>query len=233
LLCCGADRQSQLSISVRMQASCVARSAVVSHSIGKAYVRSSGSANKGLLDSCGPHAARRGAPSSRTRARGHPIGRHDDDNATFHRFRFSDIASACVLDDRSIALASETASSNRHIGLHALHADAKQAKAEQADWRRRRKLPTGPSSTGEGRECVYYVPARPRPLGEHGVEPHGLRFTRLFRASRIVAVRLSRVRHGPLGVDRYVCPGCGVSCGGWRTFFGPFLSLNKKKPLSQ
>ena len=38
----------------------------------------------------------------------------------------SDIASACGLDDRSISLASETTSGTRHIGLHMLHADAKQ-----------------------------------------------------------------------------------------------------------
>ena len=62
------------------------------------------------------------------------------------------------------------------------------SRAEAADWRRRRKSPTRPSSTGEGWDRVYYVPARPRPLGEHGGEPHGLRFTRTFRISRIAAV---------------------------------------------
>ena len=40
----------------------------------------------------------------------------------------SDIASACGLDDRSISLASETTSCTRHIGLHMLHADAKQGR---------------------------------------------------------------------------------------------------------
>ena len=40
----------------------------------------------------------------------------------------SDIASACGLDDRSISFASETTSGTRHIGLHMLHADAKQGR---------------------------------------------------------------------------------------------------------
>ena len=61
------------------------------------------------------------------------------------------------------------------------------SKSEPADWRRHRKWPTRPSRTGEGWDRVHYVPARPRPLGEHGVEPHGLRFARPFRASRITA----------------------------------------------
>ena len=62
------------------------------------------------------------------------------------------------------------------------------SKAESADRRRRRKRPTRTSRAGEGLDRVHYVPARPRPLGEHGGEPHGLRFTRTFRTSRIAAV---------------------------------------------
>ena len=62
------------------------------------------------------------------------------------------------------------------------------SKAESADRRRRRKRPTRTSRAGEGLDRVHYVPARPRPLGEHGGEPHGLRFTRTFRISRIAAV---------------------------------------------
>jgi hypothetical protein len=76
------------------------------------------------------------------------------------------------------------------------------SKAEAADWRRRRKSPTRPSSTGEGWDRVYYVPARPRPLGEHGGEPHGLRFTRLLRPSRTAAVSQWSMSTGTAAPDR-------------------------------
>ena len=66
------------------------------------------------------------------------------------------------------------------------------SKVEAADRRRCRKSPTRPPSTGEGWDRVYYVPARPRPLGEHGGEPHGLRFTRPLRPSRTAAVCVSQ-----------------------------------------
>ena len=39
------------------------------------------------------------------------------------------VHSACgLVDDRSLSLASETTSGTRHIGLHMLHADAKQGR---------------------------------------------------------------------------------------------------------
>ena len=101
----------------------------------------------------------------------------------------SDIISGCRLGDRSTLLASETTSFTRNIGLHELHADAKQGRVGRlTGGRRRRKRPTRTSRAGEGLDRVHYVPARPRPLGEHGGEPHGLRFTRTFRTSRIAAV---------------------------------------------
>ena len=85
----------------------------MSHSIGKTYVRSSGSANKGLLDSRVPLAARRGAPVQEEQAT------QPDVTMTIpRRPTASDIASACGLDDRSISFASETTSGTRHIGLH-------------------------------------------------------------------------------------------------------------------
>ena len=76
------------------------------------------------------------------------------------------------------------------------------SKAETADWRRRRKSPTRPSSTGEGWDRVYYVPAQPRPLGEHGGEPHGLRFTRPLRPSRTAAVSRCSMSTGTATPDR-------------------------------
>ena len=76
------------------------------------------------------------------------------------------------------------------------------SRAEAADWRRRRKSPTRPSSSGEGWDHVYYVPARPRPLGEHGGEPHGLRFTRPLRPSRTVAVSRWSMSTGTAPPDR-------------------------------
>ena len=59
-----------------------------------------------------------------------------------------------------------------------------------------------PSASGEGWDRVYYVPARPRPLGEHGSEPHGLRFTRPLRASRTAAVSQWSMSTGTAAPDR-------------------------------
>ena len=44
------------------------------------------------------------------------------------RVTASDIISGCRLDDRSTSLTSETSSVTRDVGLHLLHADAKQGR---------------------------------------------------------------------------------------------------------
>ena len=120
--------------------------------------------------------------SASSRRAGHPIGRHDDGTATCHRFRHhqqNDVGwtseAPCLLRRRPPSLGTSVCTCSTPTP----------SKAESADWRRRRKRPTRPARAGEGWDRVHYVPARPRPLGEHRDESHGFRFARTFRTSRI------------------------------------------------
>ena len=153
--------------------------------IGNTYARRSISVDEDLLDSRDPLAARRGAPAQEEQATP-----SDVTMTILRRATASDIISGCTKAGRSKHLAC--------FGddlLHSEHRSARAPRRRQARpsrltgaWRRRRKRPTRTSRAGEGLDRVHYVPARPRPLGEHGGEPHGLRFTRTFRTSRIAAV---------------------------------------------
>ena len=104
---------------------------------------------------------------------------------TCHRFRHAQRVRAGRSEHLACSGADLRHSAHRSAGAPRA---ATLSSAEEADWRRRRKRPTRPARAGEGWGRVHYAPARPRPLGEHGVEPHGLLFTRTFRATRIAAV---------------------------------------------
>ena len=113
--------------------------------------------------------------SASSRRADHPAGRHDDDTATPHRFRYMYRQRG---RSEHLACFGDVLRHSAHRSAHARRSTPTPSKAGSADWRRHRRLATRSSSTGECWRRVHFVPARPRPLGEHRIEPHGLRFTR-------------------------------------------------------